>query len=146
MSEKPKRKPAGRPWSKGQSGNPAGRPRGSINQATRLRKLIDVESIVVKLQAEALEGNIRAAELLLDRALPPLRSVAEPVALPGVAEAPNLTARADRIVELVAAGQISADIGTSLLSALGQFARITALDELIRRIEQLEQSHAIKPD
>ena len=133
-------------WGKGVSGNPAGRPKGIPNPQARLRKLIDVEAIVAKLSESAAKGNTRAAELLLDRALPPLRSVTEPVALPGVAEAPNLTARADRIVELVAAGQISADIGTSLLSALGQFARITELDELIRRIEQLEQSHALKPD
>ena len=103
-------------------------------------------ALIAKLSESAAKGNTRAAELLLDRALPPLRSVAEPVALPGVAEAPNLTARADRIVELVAAGHISADIGTSLLSALGQFARIAELDELTRRIEQLEQSHALKPD
>ncbi|EQD52613.1 hypothetical protein B1A_12633, partial [mine drainage metagenome] len=94
----------------------------------------------------AAKGNTRAAELLLDRALPTLRPVAQPQAMPGVAEAPNLTARADRIVELVAAGEISADIGTSLLSALGQLARIAELDELTRRIEQLEQSHALKPD
>ena len=141
-----KRKPPPPRWGKGVSGNPAGRPKGIPNPQARLRKLIDVEAIVAKLSESAAKGNTRAAELLLDRALPPLRSVTEPVALPGVAEAPNLTARADRIVELVAAGQISADIGTSLLAALGQFARITELDELIRRIEQLEQSHALKPD
>ena len=141
-----KRKPPAARWQKGQSGNPAGRKRGSINVATRLRRMIDVEALITRLHEAALKGNTRAAELLLDRALPPLRSVAEPVALPGVAEAPDLTARADRIVELVAAGQISADIGTSLLSALGQFARIAELDELTRRIEQLEQGHAFKPD
>ena len=144
MTAKRKAPPAA--WRKGQSGNPAGRPKGIPNPQARLRSMIDVTALIARLAESAAKGNTRAAELLLDRALPPLRSVAEPVALPGVAEAPNLTARADRIVELVAAGQISADIGTSLLSALGQFARIAELDELTRRIEQLEQSHAFKPD
>ena len=144
MTAKRKAPPAA--WRKGQSGNPAGRPKGIPNPQARLRSMIDVAALIARLAESAAKGNTRAAELLLDRALPPLRSVAEPVALPGVAEAPNLTARADRIVELVAAGQISADIGTSLLSALGQFARIAELDELTRRIEQLEQSHAFKPD
>ena len=144
MTAKRKAPPAA--WRKGQSGNPAGRPKGIPNPQARLRSMIDVAALIARLAESAAKGNTRAAELLLDRALPPLRSVAEPVALPGVAEAPNLTARADRIVELVAAGQISADIGTSLLSALGQFARIAELDELTRRIEQLEQSHALKPD
>ena len=141
-----KRKPPPAAWRKGQSGNPAGRPKGIPNPQARLRSMIDVAALIARLAESARKGNTRAAELLLDRALPPLRSVAEPVALPGVAEAPNLTARADRIVELVAAGAISADIGTSLLSALGQFARIAELDELTRRIEQLEHSHAFKPD
>ena len=141
-----KRKPPPAAWRKGQSGNPAGRPKGIPNPQARLRSMIDVAALIARLAESAAKGNTRAAELLLDRALPPLRSVAEPVELPGVAEAPNLTARADRIVELVAAGQISADIGTSLLSALGQFARIAELDELTRRIEQLEQTHAFKPD
>ena len=144
MTAKRKAPPAA--WRKGQSGNPAGRPKGIPNPQARLRSMIDVAALIARLAESAAKGNTRAAELLLDRALPPLRSVAEPVALPGVAEAPNLTARADRIVELVAAGAISADLGTSLLSALGQFARIAELDELTRRIEQLEQSHAFKPD
>jgi hypothetical protein len=30
----PKKRPRGRPWAKGVSGNPAGRPRGSLNKAT----------------------------------------------------------------------------------------------------------------
>lgn len=139
------RKLPGKPWPKGTSGNPRGRPRGLFG-ADSLRSMIDVPAIITRLAESAGKGNTRAAELLLDRALPALRPVAQAVELPGVADAPNLTARADRIVELVAAGQISADIGTSLLSALGQFARIAELDELTRRIEQLEQSHALKPD
>ena len=141
-----KRNPPAQRWKPGQSGNPKGKPPGTLGIASKLRQQIDVAALIAKLSESAAKGNTRAAELLLDRALPPLRSVAEPVALPGVAEAPDLTARADRIVELVAAGQISADIGTSLLSALGQFARIAELDELTRRIEQLEQGHAFKPD
>lgn len=140
------RKPPPPRWKPGQSGNPKGRPPGIPSMAAVLRGSIDVQAIIAKLAESAAKGNTRAAELLLDRALPTLRPVAQPQPMPGVAEAPNLTARADRIVELVAAGEISADIGTSLLSALGQFARITELDELTRRIEQLEQSHALKPD
>jgi len=140
------RKPPPQRWKPGESGNPKGRPPGIPTWAAKVRAGIDVQGIINALGAKALQGNTRAAELLLDRALPALRPVAQAVELPGVAEAPNLTARADRIVELVAAGTISADIGTSLLSALGQFARIAELDELTRRIEQLEQSHALKPD
>lgn len=137
------RKPPPQRWKPGQSGNPKGRPPGIPSWSAKVRAGIDVQGIIDALGVKALQGNTRAAELLLDRALPALRPVAQAVELPGVAEAPNLTARADRVVQLVAAGQISADIGTSLLGALGQFARIAELDELARRVEQLEQSHAL---
>ena len=141
MSEKPKRKPPGRPWRKGQSGNPAGRVRGSINVATRLRKLIDVEGILRKLQMKALDGNTRAAELLLERALPSLRAVAEPVELPGLSDAATLTAKAERVMEPAAQGKVSPDIATALLSAIGTLAKAHEIDELARRIAVLEQAH-----
>ena len=136
-----KRKPPAARWQKGQSGNPAGRKRGSINVATRLRRMIDVEALVAKLHETAMKGNTRAAELLLDRALPSLRPVAEAVELPGLKDAATLTAKAERIVELAAEGKVSPDIATALLSAIGTLAKATEIDELTRRIEALEVDH-----
>lgn len=141
-----KRKPTATAWRPGQSGNPAGKKPGTLNAASRLRKMIDVQAIIAKLSESAAKGNTRAAELLLDRALPPLRSVAEPVELPGLGDAATLTAKADRIVELTAAGEISPDIATALLGAIAQLAKVAEIDELTRRIEELEKSHALKPD
>ena len=128
---------AGR-WQKGQSGNPGGRKKGSINVATRLRRMIDVEALIATLHETALKGNTRAAELLLDRALPSLRPVAEAIELPGLKDAATLTAKAERIVELAANGSVSPDIATALLSAIGTLAKATEIDELTRRIEALE--------
>ena len=137
-----KRKPPAARWQKGQSGNPAGRKRGSINVATRLRRMIDVEALITRLHEAALKGNTRAAELLLDRALPSLRPVAEAIELPGLKDAATLTAKAERIVELAAEGKVSPDIATALLSAIGTLAKATEIDELKRRIEALEKPHA----
>ena len=144
MSDKPKA-PPGKPWPKGQSGNPAGRARGSINVATRLRKMIDVEALVAKLHETAMKGNTRAAELLLDRALPTLRPVAEPVQLPGLKDAATLTAKAERIVELAAEGKVSPDVATALLSAIGTLAKAVEIDEVKRRLEALEEIRAQHP-
>ena len=137
-----KRNPPAARWQKGQSGNPAGRKRGSINVATRLRRMIDVEALIATLHETALKGNTRAAELLLDRALPSLRPVAEAIELPGLKDAATLTAKAERIVELAAEGKVSPDIATALLSAIGTLAKATEIDELKRRIEALEAPHA----
>ena len=137
-----KRKPPAARWQKGQSGNPAGRKKGSINVATRLRRMIDVEALITRLHEAALKGNTRAAELLRDRALPSLRPVAEAIELPGLEDAATLTAKAERIVELAANGSVSPDIATALLSAIGTLAKATEIDELTRRIEALEAPHA----
>jgi hypothetical protein len=137
-----KRKPPAARWQKGQSGNPAGRKRGSINVATRLRRMIDVEALITRLHEAALKGNTRAAELLLDRALPSLRPVAEAIELPGLKDAATLTAKAERIVELAAEGNVSPDIATALLSAIATLAKAHEIDELTRRIEALEAPHA----
>ena len=57
-------------WKRGQSGNPNGRPKGALNKSTTeikqlLAERIDYEALVMKLQALAKRGNVRAAELLL---------------------------------------------------------------------------------
>ncbi|WP_297926040.1 DUF5681 domain-containing protein [Metallibacterium sp.] len=133
-----KRNPPAQRWKPGQSGNPKGKPPGTLGIASKLRQQIDVKAIIAKLSESAAKGNTRAAELLLDRALPPLRSVAEPVELPGLKDAATLTAKAERIVELAAEGKVSPDIATALLSAIGTLAKATEIDELKRRIEALE--------
>lgn len=139
MTEQKKRRATS--WKRGQSGNPAGRPKGTPNPQARLRKLINVEAIIRTLQENAIKGNTRAAELLLERALPPLRAVAEPVELPGLSDAATLTAKAECIVALTAQGRLSSDVATALLGAIGQLAKTTEIDELTRRLEALEKAH-----
>jgi hypothetical protein len=68
-----KRTPGGQ-FSKGQSGNPPGRPAGSRNKATlAMYDLMDGESdaITRKLIEVALQGNSQALRLCLERAYPP---------------------------------------------------------------------------
>lgn len=68
-------------WVKGQSGNPAGRPKGKKNEITDLqqdlelavRRSLDaskIVKIVSKLVTMAEEGNLKAAKLLLDKIIP----------------------------------------------------------------------------
>ena len=60
-------------FQKGQSDNPAGRPRGSRNQVSiRMQELLEekAEQLVNKLVEMALAGNIGALRLCLDRLVP----------------------------------------------------------------------------
>lgn len=65
-------------WQKGQSGNPAGRPKGSVNK--QLRMLRDaVEMVLPLVVARALAGDHEAQKLILERGLPKLKPVDVPV-------------------------------------------------------------------
>lgn len=136
-----KRKPPATAWKPGQSGNPAGREKGSVNAPTRLRHMIDAEAIVKQLQVAALKGDVQAARTLLERALPVYRASAEPVQLPGLNDALALTDKAHAVLAAVADGSIPPDLGAQLVTAIGTVARVAEVDELQRRIEALEERH-----
>jgi hypothetical protein len=135
---KTKRKPPAAAWKPGQSGNPNGRAKGSINAATRLRKMIDVEGIITKLQSAALTGDVQSARTLLERALPPLRAIAEPVSVPAAAAAETPTDKAKAIMDAIASGTIPPDIGAQIITALGAMVRVVEIDDLEKRISALE--------
>lgn len=126
-------------FAKGTSGNPAGRTRGSKNTSTKLREKLEKElpSILRKLVAQAIEGDVGAAKLILDRALPPLRPEAASVKIPGVQGSP-LSERAGAILVAIAEGRIPPDIGASLLNAMASTVRIIKVGDLVRRLEALE--------
>lgn len=136
MSNAPK--PPATTWRPGHSGNPAGRTPGTVNPSTRLRKLIDAEALVRKLQAQAEAGDIQAASLLLSRALPPLRATAEAVNIPDAAG--TLSEQAEAIMQAATAGDVPPDTAAILIGALAQLGRLRELDELEGRIAALEQA------
>ena len=64
-------------FTKGQSGNPAGRPIGSKNKSTQFRELLedDLPALVSVLRDKALEGDMNAMRLLLERLVPRVQMV-----------------------------------------------------------------------
>lgn len=139
MSE-PKRTKAA-PWKKGQSGNPAGRPPG-VSKAQALREAIaqDVPAIVETLKAAALAGDVQAARLLLERALPACKPVElpQPLALP---EGGTLADKGAAILHAAGVGELAPGQAAALLAALGTLAKIVETTELEQRIAALEAQH-----
>src|SRR3712207_5809138 len=97
----------------GVSGNPAGRKPG----AELVRKLLDPhrEDLIAKAVAMALAGDATALRICIDRLAPPLRSDSPLVHIPGLAEAPTLTDKANAIVAAVGKGEIGPDAATMLI-------------------------------
>ena len=128
MSEPKKR---GR-WKAGESGNPNGRPKGT-GEVSKLRDAIKshVPAILERLTTQALDGDVQAARLLLDRSVAPLRAVepTQSLALPDG----SLTDQGRAVLSAVSMGD---------LAAIGALARVAEIDELTERIEKLEGHHA----
>lgn len=124
-------------FQKGQSGNPAGRPKGIPNPAARLRKRIekDVPGIIEAMVTAAQSGDTAAAKLLLERVIPPLKAQGTPVALP---MGETLTDTGRNVLEAVAGGAVTVEQAGLLMGGLGTLAKLVETDELIRRIEALE--------
>ena len=127
-------------FKRGQSGNPAGRPKGS-GLSGELRRAIaaDAGEIVAAMIQRAKDGDIQAAKALLDRVLPALKSEVAPVSLPGLAVG-TLAARAEAALTAVAEGELAPDTAAALVAAVGQLARVVETSELLARIEALEAS------
>lgn len=125
-------------WKAGESGNPNGRPPG-VGEVTKLRNSIakHLPAIITQLVAKAKEGDAQAARLLLERVLPPMKAIEQPVAL-SLPDGEGMTAQGVAIVQAVAAGILAPGQGAALLTGLGALARIKEIDELERRITQLE--------
>lgn len=135
------RKPPAAAWKPGQSGNPKGRPAGT-GEVAKLRAAIagNVPAILESLTTAALAGDVQAARLLLERALPPIKPVEATQAL----SLPNgtLTEQGRAVLAAVAAGELSPGQGAQLLAAIGTLGKVAEIDELAARVAALEATHA----
>ena len=126
-------------WQPGQSGNPDGRPRGT-GEVARLRASIaeKVPEILTKLTELALNGDVQAARLLIERVLPPVKAVEMPIEM-SLADG-GLSEQARQMLAAAAGGVLAPDQAAALIGALAAVAKITETDELSKRIERLEEA------
>lgn len=128
----------------GQSGNSSGRPRGSRNLATRLVKALENElpELLEKTVQSALAGDMTAMKLLLERTLPPQKSVTAPVKIPGLKDASGVAEKAEAVIDAISRGVVPPDVGCQLISALGSLGALRELHEVEGRLVALEEQLA----
>ncbi len=123
----------------------AGRPKGS-GQAAHYRAMLEpyAEELIQRVVDMAKDGDMTALKLCLDRLCAPLRPTDRVVTIEGMADAKELSDKGNLILTGVANGNIKPTEAVSLMNVISSQARILEVDELERRITELEQRSEFK--
>jgi Family of unknown function (DUF5681) len=136
------RKQPGRPFRKGHSGNPAGRPSGSRNQASIMAEklMADESDAIVRTVIDAAKGgDMVAARLVLERLCPVRKGRPVTIDLPKVEGVNDLVVALGAVTHAMAAGEITPDEAATVAGVLDVKRRTFETIELERRIAALER-------
>ncbi len=129
------------PFKKGQSGNLKGRPKGSRNKTTlAVEALLDgeAEAITRKAIEKAIDGDMTAIRLCLDRLAPPVKDRPVSFNLPEIKLADDASAASGAILQAVSNGEVTPSEAGDLMRLLDSFTNTLVATELERRIAALE--------
>jgi len=129
----------GRPFT---VGNP-GRPAGSLNKTTiAIQMLLDgeAEALTRKAVELAMQGNIAALKLCLERICPPQRERPLSVELPVIGSAAELPHLTSAILSAVGRGELEPGQAASLAALAATHGKVLELSEFEKRISALERN------
>lgn len=142
-------KPRGRPFEKGTSGCPTGRPRGIVDKRMRLQQSIrdNIAPVIAMLQAKAAEGDVAAAALLLSRGIAPLRAASDDSVSFQFDASKPLADQLTSITQAVANGELTLEQGERFAKLAESLATVRAMEnggnsaetELINVFKQMAQ-------
>jgi hypothetical protein len=124
----------GRPFVKGRSGNPSGRPVGRRNNKTLAAAVLlegESEALTRKAVELALAGDRSALRLCIERILPPCRERAVRFELPPIENAADVSVAMNAVTSALARGIITPGEGERIANVVETFAR--AIDTTKRR-------------
>ena len=129
-------------WKKGQSGNPKGRAKGS-GKIAQLRTMLEpyAEELVQKARDMAMEGDSTALRLCLERLVPAIKIKDEPVSVEGLKGDASLVAQGQAVINALSSGQITPIESATMMQSIASQARIIEVDELEKRVTELEANN-----
>ena len=127
---------------KGQSGNPAGKPRGAKNRSSLVAERLfadEIQEICGSVIAQAKAGNMQAAKIILDRVLPPIKDKPIQIDLPNMTSSSDLLKAMECITFALGSGQISPLEGESIVRIVDVHIKALELNEIEKRLSCLEK-------
>ena len=136
-----KKQNSGHLWRKGVSGNPSGKPKGSLNRVTlAIQSLLDGEGEELTRKAIELakEGDLTALKLCLERICPPRKSRPIAIDLPDVKTSEGVSLAQTSVVQAVGEGEITPEEGQVLSNILESRRKSIESEDHERRLYELE--------
>jgi Family of unknown function (DUF5681) len=130
-------------FKRGQSGNPKGKPKGARNKSTlAAEKLLEgsLDKICQRIEEEALNGNMQAAKMILDRVLPCRKDRVIQIDLPQIKTHEDVLSVIGCIVDAVGNGEISPSEGESLSRTIDLYSKTLEVHHLEVRLRAIENS------
>lgn len=130
-------------YKKGCSGNPNGKPKGARNKSTLAAEALlegSLEKICKKVEEEALNGNMQAAKMILERFLPPRKDRAIEIALPSINTFDDVLNAIGFIVNAAGQGKITPSEGELLARTVESYAKALETFEFESRLKIVEET------
>ncbi len=143
LKKQPKQRGAGKRFEPGQSGNPAGKPKGCRARAVMAAQaLIDGKAaeVVEKALELALSGDGPVLRAILDRLCPPRKDGPVKVALPTIESVADIPAVTSALLDAVGKGQLTPSEAQAVAGLVEAHRKALETEELERRIAALEQT------
>jgi hypothetical protein len=131
----------GRPFLRGQSGNPAGKPRGARNKVTLAIESLMGEygpQVTARVIKRACEGHMTAARLILDRVAPVRRGRAVHLKIGGIGDAASVMNAHAALLTEVAAGRLTPEEAEPISAMLGAHLKAIETTDIDRRLRDIE--------
>lgn len=137
-----KPKVRGRPFKKGTSGNPKGKPPGTRHGLTILAETLmaaDLEAVVSKMIRKAKAGDVAAGRLILDRVMPMRKGRPVVFELPAMNSVADVVGALATVTAAMAAGQLSPAEAIEIASVVELQRRAIETMQMEVRLSAIEQ-------
>jgi hypothetical protein len=127
----------GKPFEKGKSGNPTGKPKGALNKTTMaVQKMLDGEAENLTRTAIELakDGNVIAMRLCMERIMAPRKDRPEPFVL----SENGLLEQVQTILRQVADGELTPMVASEIVGIIATAAKVEEIDSLRAEVTALK--------